>query len=592
MHRLKEKINAFWPTRIWQQIFLVLILFVIVPLAMLGIVLIESNQSTARKSVLRDHRELALRAAGHLNEFVTKPEELLVTVASIIGVSHIDPWRQETAMVELSLRYPMFRRVASVDMKGREIAISQLGGSREDRSDDPAYVKARAGEMYVSPVQIQNRDMPVATMAVPVTQWGKVNGVLVAEVNLRGMWDIVDGIHIGKTGYACVLDRSGVLIAHPDKKLVLEKKNFLGSAVGNLVRAGETGSQEEVDEQGRRWLVSYAPIRNTGWRLMIIQSADEAYAFFNILRARSVDLVILSILAAFMISMVLTRFMSRPLNMLLEGTRRISQKDFEHPLAVHRNDEIGQILASFNAMTAQLKEAHRAEKLSVIGKAATSIVHELKNSLVLVDTYMQLLGERYKDKQFIQEFSRVVPQELNAWKGMLQNMVEYARIPRFAMGKVDVNALIEDIAVLAKMRVKQYDIDLVIEPAGTVPPIHGNAEKLKQVVLNLLSNALESTPAKGTIRIRTDVAEDPRRDGSRYAVVRVENTGEEIPPERLARVFEPFFTTKDGGLGLGLAICREIVEQHKGFIEVMSEPGKGTAFLVYLPLEKGGADVL
>jgi signal transduction histidine kinase len=586
--RLKGWAAKVWPQRIWQQIFWVLLFLAVVPLVILGALLINTSQQAVRTTVLRDHKELAYRAAGQVNEFVRKPKDLLVTAASIMGVSHADAWRQETAVVELSLRFPMLRRVASIDIDGHEIAVSQLGSAKLDRSSDVAFLRAREGKTFISTVKIRGMDTPVVTIAVPITQWGKGNGVLMAEVDLRGMWDIVDSIHVGRTGYACVVDRSGALISHPNKKMILGHEPLFSSGVVADVLSGKGGSQEEVDAQGGKWIASYAPVQDTGWGILIFQSTTEAYAFSKVMKAQAWSFILLVMLAAFIISMALARFMSRPLNMLLEGARRISQRDYDHPLPVAHQDEIGQILSSFNDMMAKLRQARQAEKLSLIGKAVTSIVHELKNSLVLVDTYIQLLGERYKEKQFIQEFTRVVPQELNAWKGMLQNMVEYARVPHFALEPVDVNALVKDVALLADYRVKQHGAGFVVEADAGMPPVHGNAEKLRQVLMNLLSNALDSMTLSGTVRLIAIVGEHPSHTGRSFVVISVENTGEVISPERLERIFEPFFTTKDGGLGLGLAICREIVERHGGFIDVTSGPEKKTSFRVHLPLDNGG----
>ncbi|NTV30161.1 MAG: HAMP domain-containing protein, partial [Candidatus Omnitrophica bacterium] len=589
MKRWKQILMSVWPQRIWQQIAVVLVFLAAVPLLVLGTVLIRTSQQAVRVSVLRDHGELALRAAGQVNEFVQKPTELLGTVASIIGVSHTSPWQQETAIVELSLRYPMFRRIASVDLKGAEVAVSRLGSPHRNWSQETAFLRARSGERFMSPVRIVGGDTPVMTVAVPVISMGEIAGVLAAEVDLRGMWSIVDSIRVGQTGYACLLDNAGSVIAHPDKKMVMGHAGAIQSMLGPTGSHGEPSSRESQDEHGSRWLVSDASLPGTGWSMVIFQSANEAYAFSRTMMAQAWIFILLSIVVAFLTSMALARFMSRPLNMLLEGARRISRKDFESPLPIDRHDEIGQILGSFNAMTGQLKKAQQEEKLSVIGRAATSIVHELKNSLVLVDTYMQLLSVRGHQKEFMQEFVQVVPRELRAWKGMLQNMVDYARVYRFGMEPLEVNSLVRDVAILAKARIGQHDIDLAVETLQAQHVVRGNAEKLRQVILNLLTNAVESTPPQGTIRLATAMVAGPQGHAGWVAVC-VDNTGPAIPPDKLGKIFEPFFTTKDGGLGLGLPICREIVERHGGFIRVVSRDGEGTSFRVNLPLEKGSTD--
>lgn len=310
------------------------------------------------------------------------------------------------------------------------------------------------------------------------------------------------------------------------------------------------------------------------------------------MRIQSWIFVLLSILSALVISMALAHFMSRPLNMILEGIQRITQKDFEHPLPVGRADEIGEILSSFNRMSLQLKEAQQAEKLSIIGKAAASIAHELKNSLVLVNTYIQLLSERYKEKKFVEEFSRVVPRELDAWNGMLRNLTEYARISRYDMEPLDLQVFFDDVAGFIKTRVNLHDIALQIHVTPELPVIRANAEKLRQVILNLLSNAVESASPQGRVAVTVDLASREEEGALRYVRICVDNSGPPIPAHEITRIFEPFYTTKDSGLGLGLAICREIVERHNGFIRVSSTKEEGTSFAVWLPLGEGKKYVL
>ena len=586
MKWLQEKLMLLWPVRIWQQIFCLLILLAVVPLVVLGTLLMRTSQEAVRDSVLRDHQEISRRAAGEVSEFLRKPRELLVAVAAIIGVNHSDPWRQETAIVELALRYPMFRRIVTVDMNGQELASSRLGSRRSSWLDDPAFQRASAGEVFVSRVQIYGNDTPVIDIAVPVTRWGKTAGVLIAEVNLRGMWDIVDKINVGKTGYACVFDRSGALISHPDKKLVLGQGDPSGALPMGRILSGETGGEETVDSKNRKCLVSYSPVRDVGWGLVVFQLAEESYAFSKVMMIQSWSLILVSLLAAFLISLVLACLMSSPLSLLLEGARRISVKDFDHPIPVAREDEIGQILKSFNEMSLQLKRAQQSEKLSVIGRAAAFIVHELKNSLVLVDTHMQLLAEKKMDRAFMAEFAKVVPRELNAWKGMLQNMTDYSRLASFSMERMDVNAVVRDALDLVKPRAFQNKVLLAVDLAAEEPVLaKGNAGKLRQVVLNLLANALDVTPQGGRIRIATAVIGTVPGEAPGWAVIGVDNSGEVLPPDRMSRLFEPFFTTKDGGLGLGLAVCREIVERHLGTIHVVSDKVYGTSFRVHLPLD-------
>ena len=240
-------------------------------------------------------------------------------------------------------------------------------------------------------------------------------------------------------------------------------------------------------------------------------------------------------------------------------------------------------LFSFNRMTHKLCKAQKDEKLSIIGKASTAIAHELKNSLQLIDTFIKLLPERQGDKQFIKEFSETIPKELDSWNTSLKNMMTFSRNSRFPINEIDVNEVMRGIISLTRLKAGQLNIQLEVNLGGNLPLIMGNEEKLKQVLLNVITNALEATPYDGQISLSTKFSNDfnPRSFGS--VEIEIMNTGEGIERDELNKIFEPFYTTKNGGLGLGLSIVKRVADCHGGKIEVESEVNKGTSFLVHFP---------
>jgi signal transduction histidine kinase len=281
---------------------------------------------------------------------------------------------------------------------------------------------------------------------------------------------------------------------------------------------------------------------------------------------------------------LLARLMSQPINDLISGTRRLAQGDFSHFFRIHRRDEIGRLLFSFNRMTSKLRQAQQVEKLSIVGRAATTIAHELKNSLVLIETFIQLLPQRHKDAQFIKELSETLPKELGCWNVMLQNMMEFSKTTPWTMTELNLFQVIEDVVSLAKLKAGQRGISLKVGDFEDLPNIKGNHEKLKQAFLNLIGNSIEATPRGGSIKVMAQLIKHSRLGEPAYIEIHFSNTGEGIREEHLDHIFEPFFTTKDGGLGLGLSISHEIVKRHQGEIKVVSERNKETSFIVRIPV--------
>ncbi|MBU0469728.1 MAG: sensor histidine kinase [Candidatus Omnitrophica bacterium] len=574
------------PGRIWQQIFIMLAVLVVVPLIILGSLLIRTSQNSIKTTVLRDYKQIAVNATGKVEEKIESARQALHVTASILGTLNSDKWRQETTIVELSLRYPIFKRIASVDLDGFEIVTSELGTSLNKRTYEEGFQKAKSGESYISNVRVAQNHIPFLTMAVPVRQLDRTKGVLMAEVNLRGIWDIVDSIQFGETGKAFLVDQDGRIIAHPDKKLILKGVKSKYEEVVSNVLSGSTGSMEVKVANAEPCLVAYSPINSLRWGIVIDQSVKEAFAFSKIMRMQSWVLILLSVFVAMIVSFFLSKFMSKPVKKLIDRTNRLAQGDFEHSFRIRRRDEIGKLLFSFNQMAKRLQKAQKEEKLSMVGKAATSIAHELKNSLVLVKTFVQLLPKRHKDESFIEEFSKMIPRELDSWNKMLKNMMDFSSLEKITMEYLDINIVLLEILDLAKFRVSQKNIHFDVSIKSNLPLIFGNADKLKQVILNLITNAIDATESGDTIVIDAGLVNDAFAWTPAYIEIKVANFGQGVLIEDLRKIFEPFYTTKSDGLGLGLSISKEIIKQHGGRIEVICEESKEITFAIQLPAKR------
>lgn len=570
------------PKKMWAQMAVILVALVGIPLLAMGWLLILQSQNAVKVSVLRDHEQLAVRSADSVAQFFQRPRDLLTSTASILGTLHSDPWREETVLVQLALDQDIFGRLSLIMPDGAEAATSDLGSPLKNFSLDPSFRRALHGAFAMSRVRFADDHMPYVTMAVPVRQLGKVTSVLEAQVSLRGLWGLVDGIRIGRTGRAFVVSARGTLIAHPDKKKVLSNADLSDSLAVSLALQGRVGGLEEQTDGGRQ-LEAFAPVPGLGWGLVISQSTAEAYAFSDAMKTESWVLILLSVLIAIGVSIAAGYLFVRPLKLLAEKTRLVAEGDFDQHLPVTRQDEMGDLIRAFNRMADHLKRAREAERLTAIGKAATAIAHELKNSLIMASTYIGLLPKRYEDRQFLEKFITVVPQELDNWKMLLRDMSDFSRPSKFDLEALDLYELLENFRPFIGEEIARNRIRLEISAPEGLPAVHGNRQKLKQVLVNLAMNAIDAMPGGGTLRITAEKAAS--EEGSAVEI-RVEDSGKGIPSDRLKHIFEPFYVKKQNGLGL--AICRGIVEQHGGRIEAESQLGKGSAFIIRLPASESG----
>ncbi len=231
----------------------------------------------------------------------------------------------------------------------------------------------------------------------------------------------------------------------------------------------------------------------------------------------------------------------------------------------------------------------RADRLASLGTLIASLAHEIRNPLVSIKTFTQLLPERIEDEEFRNYFLKVASGEIDRLTGLINELLGFARPSEPRLEGEDVNSLIDKMEILVATEARKKNVTLNKNYARDLPQIKADAEQLKQVLLNILLNAIQSTKGEGKIWIETRQVQVPFEDKVEpFTQIEVRDTGVGIPKENLERIFDPFFSTRPEGSGLGLAISHQIIHDHGGFISVESEVGKGTSFKVHLPLKPGG----
>ena len=229
-------------------------------------------------------------------------------------------------------------------------------------------------------------------------------------------------------------------------------------------------------------------------------------------------------------------------------------------------------------------ERRRAERLAYFEILASGIAHEIKNPLVAIKTFAQLLPRRVSDDRFIEQFGRVVAREIARMERLLERLRTLAHTAERPRYQLDLRAPVT--AAIETMRPVFGEKNIVVSIAiAPVPcPVLGDHAELEQLFLNLLMNAHEATPPRGMVRIELAAGAD-------RVTVAVVDTGVGIPAQILERVFDPFFTTKKHGSGLGLAICASIAQAHGARLQAENRPAGGAVLTVVFPLATAQASV-
>ncbi len=227
-------------------------------------------------------------------------------------------------------------------------------------------------------------------------------------------------------------------------------------------------------------------------------------------------------------------------------------------------------------------EAARTRQLVSLGELAAGVAHEINNPLAGTSLCFKELMQPDLDDATRKTLARVVDAELGKVKTIVGHLLAFSRMTVTRKTPADLNLLIESMLVLCRYQFAANKLSIESDLAQGMPQVLVEESRMEQVFINIMLNALHAMGQGGSLFIRTGY-----RDGC--CSVAFADTGRGIPAEILPRIFEPFYTTRggEGGTGLGLALCKEIVEQHGGIIEVDSRPGDGTTFVVKLPVLRG-----
>jgi two-component system, NtrC family, sensor kinase len=332
-----------------------------------------------------------------------------------------------------------------------------------------------------------------------------------------------------------------------------------------------------------------------------------------------------ALVVALLIGLFIWRIVAKPIRVLSQGTELLSRGDLGYQIEVRSHDEVGELARSFNKMSLQLRDARaeitlwaktledrveeksrelnrahdhvlHVEKMASVGKMAAIVAHEINNPLTGILTYAKLLrkwvdqgemkGDRLKEAG---ECLDVIGGESRRCGDIVKNLLTFSRITPMNIGATDVNVVVNRSLRLVRHPLDMGKIELQLNLDKDLPQVQCDAAQIEQVLLALIVNAIDAMPHGGTLWLRTGVT--PAHDAIE---IQVRDDGSGIAPEVLPHIFEPFQTTKEEGhgVGLGLAVSRNIIDRHHGRIAVRSEPAKGTTFTITLPFDSASAQEL
>ena len=343
-------------------------------------------------------------------------------------------------------------------------------------------------------------------------------------------------------------------------------------------------------------------------RMVVVRPLDDLRRDLAATKRGIVLSVGMFVLITAILSIMLgSTYIGRPLGRMMQAMSRVRHGDFTSSLPVLGLDEVGRLTEEFNIMLRKLKlarqeleeegEAKRrlervlqqADKLVTIGQLSAGLAHEIGSPLQVLNGRARALLASHHNPDETRRNAEILVTQTDRIAKIVDQLLQVTRRRTPQVEAVDLTATVRTVADLMQVEAKRRQVSLSVASDPATPVVQGDANGLQQVALNLVANALVATPASGRVTVtlgRSELASATSSEPQPAAQLVVEDTGCGIAAADRERIFEPFFTTRaaEGGTGLGLAVVKAIIAEHRGSIRVDSTPGAGSRFVVCLPV--------
>lgn len=494
-------------------------------------------------------------------------------VSDLEFVAHTQPlefWHNRKNLVSvlntLNRGGQFFIDLGVIGQQGRHISyVGPYQLMDKNYSQEFWFKEVMKKEVFISDMFEGFRKSPHFIIAYLRTE-GERRWILRASIDTEYFRSLVENVKIDKTGEAYLLNQSGLFQTNPRfsgkimGKSSLPMAEFHENSGIELIAGERSGSDRPSSKQ----IVAYAWLKNPRWLLVVKQDYSEAFKVVNRANWSALIFVHLSSLAIIVITIGVTYFIIKMIRRRDETAGRL-------------NDQLMQ-----------------ASKLASIGEVSAKVAHELNSPLGGILIYANLLLEDTPSEDPKQkDLKEIIDQALRC-KEIVKDLLEFSRKATHRRVPCSLNQSVREAVDLLSKQVGlqsplflgpivQSGIQVVQEIDPDLPLIEADPNRLNQILVNLIINAVDAMEGKGTLTLRTY-----QQPSEKKVVLEVCDTGMGIPPENIPKIFEPFFTTKEAGkgTGLGLSTVYGIVQEHNGTIEVRSREGQGTTFTVSFPFQK------
>jgi signal transduction histidine kinase len=596
-------------------------LWLLVALALIPtVVLMFYTAAEQRRRAVTDVQEQALRFAqlvsGDQERLIAGTRQLLVALAHVPDVRDRDPAECQRFLSSLLKDNPQYVNLGLADRTGIITCSAVPSDEPVNIIDRPYFVGAVvARDFTIGEFQV-GRITGRATLnfGYPVIDGdGKTNAVVFAAMDLSWLNHLVAAVDLPESALLVVIDRNGTILArYPNPQTWVGRSDRSNPLFQAMLAQGQ-GTVELHEADGTARIYAFTGLRGLPEAGYVSIGIPQALAYAPARKALVRNLICLGLIGALALTAAWIGaevFIVRRVHALVQATRRLSAGDLSTRTGLpHGAGEVNQLAAAFDEMAASLEknemqqrleedlrrhnealeeENRRVQEVNRLKSEFVSVVsHELRTPLTAISGYLDLLLEDQRGQVAnLRETLGIVKRNTDRLMKLLNDLLDLSRIESGTVElnptAVDVMALIAEVVSLLRPQIEAKGQQLAVNQAEALPLVWGDPERIRQILINLLSNAYKYTPPGGHVWVTAE-----REEG--WVRVDVRDNGVGLSPDEQTHLFDKFFRARQvgaqevGGAGLGLPIARLLVEMHGGQITVTSAPGQGATFSFTLP---------